>query len=354
MKTLADIFAQDQAIDLLCRAHRSNRLPHGLIFSGPIGIGKATTAAALGTLFLCPNPTLPQDERKFPLPCGHCDSCRLCASEKIAHPDFHIIYKELIRYHDKTGKSKGINLAIDVVRAELIEPAAHKPTLGHGKVFIIEQADTMTPAAQNALLKTLEEPPGRSLIILLTDQPTSLLPTIRSRCQLIPFSPLPAETIQQELLRRHIDPSLAAEAAQWAEGSLGTALQWIEADLLTPARQVRQFIDQYLAGRSPDADLPGWFKKAAEHYAEHQLKRDKLASKDQATREALNLYLRLAAQPLRQQLRTESNPARLERLCQAIDALARTADDLDANVNISLAFQYLVSTLQRQFLPSTG
>ncbi|MCC6422722.1 MAG: DNA polymerase III subunit [Phycisphaerales bacterium] len=354
MNTLADIFSQDHAIQLLCRAYRANRLPHGLIFSGPSGIGKATTATALATLFLCPNPIIPKNDHEIPTPCGQCESCRLCAADKHPHPDFHLVYKELIRFHDKTGKSKGINLSIDVIRAELIEPAAHKPNLNHGKIFIIEQADTMTSAAQNAMLKTLEEPSEQSLIILLTDQPTYLLPTIRSRCQLITFSPIPTQTIQQQLIQRNIDPHLASEAAQWAEGSLGAALSWINDDLLTPATQIRQIISQFLVGRPPAADLPDWFKKAADHYAEIQLTRDPLSSKDQATREGLNLYLRFAAQPLRQQLRTESNPARLERLCQAIDALSRAADDLDANVNISLVFHQLSSLLQRQFLSPTG
>ena len=76
------------------------------------------------------------------------------------HPDFHVITRELIRYHDKTGKIKGIDLSIDVIRAELVEPAGRKPVMGRGKVFVVEQAELMNPLAQNALLKTLEEPPG--------------------------------------------------------------------------------------------------------------------------------------------------------------------------------------------------
>ena len=83
-----------------------------------------------------------------------------------AHPDFHLITKELIRFHDKTGKSKGIDLSIQVIRHELIDPAGRKAVLGRAKVFVIHEADLMTAEAQNALLKTLEEPLGTTAIIL--------------------------------------------------------------------------------------------------------------------------------------------------------------------------------------------
>ena len=130
-------------------------------------------------MFLCQHP-------KETTPCGTCESCRVFESGN--HPDYHVITKELIRYHDKTGKSKGIDLSIHVIRPELLDPAGRKAAMGRGKVFVIEQAELMNPQAQNALLKTLEEPAGRTLIVLLTDQPGSLLQTIRSRCQLVSFS----------------------------------------------------------------------------------------------------------------------------------------------------------------------
>src|SRR5579862_9780989 len=163
---LKDIFGQDAAIEWLTQTYLADRLPHAMIFSGPVGVGKATTAAALGKLFLCEKPK--KDE-----PCGVCESCRIFDGGN--HPDFHIITRELIRYYDKTGTSKAIDLSIKVIRPELIEKAGRKPVMGRGKVFVIEQAELMNAAAQNAMLKTLEEPMGRALIILLTDQPNSLL-----------------------------------------------------------------------------------------------------------------------------------------------------------------------------------
>src|SRR5207237_9153670 len=102
MTTLQDIFGQDRAIETLEGAYRADRLPHGMIFAGPIGVGKATTATALARLFLCQKP---KGERA----CGACDSCR--AIEAKLHPDFRLVKRHLIRYHDKTGKSKANDLS---------------------------------------------------------------------------------------------------------------------------------------------------------------------------------------------------------------------------------------------------
>src|SRR5687768_7537167 len=163
--TFDDIFGQDAAIDFLRRALHADRLPHALIFTGPAGVGKGTTASALAKLFLCEKP---RDDS----PCGKCDSCRVFDAGN--HPDFHFVYRQLIRLDKETSKAR--DLSIDVVRDFVIGPAGRKTVMGRGKAFVLKEADLMNAAAQNALLKTLEEPLGRTLIILLTDQPAALLP----------------------------------------------------------------------------------------------------------------------------------------------------------------------------------
>ncbi|MEO6436365.1 MAG: DNA polymerase III subunit delta', partial [Tepidisphaeraceae bacterium] len=335
MITLHDIFGQDHAIETIVRAYQADRLPHGLIFAGLVGVGKATAARGLATLFLCEKP-------KKTVPCGKCPSCTLLESGE--HPDFRVIYRELIRYHDKSGTSKGTSLSIHVIRPELVERAARTAMMGRGKVFVVEEAEYMQTPAQSALLKTLEEPIGRTLIILLTDQPHALLATIRSRCQIVRFAALDRKLVLRELEKRKIDRSDAAEAAQLAEGSLGIALKWIEDGVVAASRDLLQQIDGLLAGRAP-ADLADWFKKAADAYAEKQLLRDKLASKDQATREGLSLYLKLAALRFRQQLTQTTDPDALERACAAIDAIVRAEQYLDSNVNVALTFQQLATAL---------
>ena len=338
MTSLSEIFGQPTAIDWLRRAYRADRLPHGLVFSGPVGVGKATTARALAKLFLCERP-------EEDVACDQCEGCR--GMNAGTHPDYHVITRDLIRYHDKTGKSKGIDLSINVLRPELVEPASRKSVMGRGKVFIVEQADLMNPPAQNALLKTLEEPAGRTLIILITDQPGQLLPTIRSRTQTILFASLDEELVARELRNRRIDSQSAAQAARFTRGSLGLALKWIEDGVIEPATALAAQIDELFAGRAPD-DLPAWFKKAAEGYAEKQLERDELGSKDAATREGLSLYLNVAAEHIRRMLAERSDPEELERACAAIDAIVRAETYLDGNVNVSLVFQQLATALRRQ------
>ena len=121
MKRFADILDQKQAVQWLQRAYEADRLPHGLIFAGPTGVGKATTAAALGALVLCENP-------KGNDSCGQCDSCRVLAAGN--HPDFRVITKELIRSYDRSGESKAVEFSIDVIRPELVERAGRKSVLG--------------------------------------------------------------------------------------------------------------------------------------------------------------------------------------------------------------------------------
>ena len=333
-----ELRGQEAAIEWLRRAYLADRLPHGLIFAGPAGVGKATTARALASLFLCEHPQETE-------PCGKCASCR--AMDAGTHPDYHVIAKELIRYHDKTGKSKGIDLSIHVLRPELIDPAGRKAVLGRGKVFVVEQAELMNPQAQNALLKTLEEPAGRTLIVLLTDQPLALLPTVRSRCQIVRFAALDRSLVQKMLEKRGMETEMAAEAAALSRGSLGAALKWLEDGVIASARELSRQVEAALEGKPP-ADLPGWFRNAAEAYAQKQLARDELASKDQATREGLTLYLMIAGERIRRQLRASAGAAELDRDCGLIEALARAETYLDSNVNTSVVLQQLALRFDRR------
>jgi DNA polymerase-3 subunit delta' len=336
MNSFDKIFGQETSLDWLKQTYLADHLPHAMIFSGPVGVGKGTTAAAMAKLFLCEKP-------KKAAPCGTCESCQTFDGGN--HPDYHVISKEHIRYHDKTGKSKGIDLSIHVIRPELIEPAGRKAVMGRGKVFIVEQAELMNAQAQNSMLKTLEEPAGRTLIILLTDQANALLPTIRSRCQMLRFGALDGKQIRSALVERGIDAKVASDAAALSRGSLGIALKWIEDEVIGPARHLIGMIDGLFAGRIPE-DLPGWFKTAAEAYATKQLERDELSSKDQATREGLTLYLVLAGEHIRQKLAASQEEPELTAACGAIDALVQAEAFLDSNVNISLIFQQLAIKLE--------
>lgn len=356
MATLDAIFGQDAAVSWLRSAVSAGRLPHGLLFSGPAGVGKGTTALALAGLLLCHQPrTAPALDR-----CGRCDSCVLLDAE--THPDYRRVYRQLIRL-EKDAKAR--DLSVDVIRDHLLIPASRTSQLGRGKVFVVEEAERMSRAAQNALLKTLEEPAPDTVIVLLTDTPGALLPTVRSRCQPLWFSPLPDELMLAELERRGVPRATAESAVRLADGSLGTALRYVDDALLPLIDELQRQVTATLA-RRPGATAAGsaavgggggvgtaagggllkLLKDAGEQLAEKAMQRDPDGSKDQATREALAELTRLAEHGLRRLLRSARSAAGLERLCGGIEALVQARDDLESNVAVGLVLNSLVARLE--------
>jgi DNA polymerase-3 subunit delta' len=146
----------------------SGRMPHALLLHGPPGLGKLDFARLFAQRCLC------EEVSAEALPCGRCRGCRLYAAQ--THPDLHVVQPE-------EGKA---TLAIDQIR-ELAATLALQPHTAPVKVAVIVPADAMTLAAANALLKTLEEPPGSAVLVLITARPGRLPPTVRSRCQAIRF-----------------------------------------------------------------------------------------------------------------------------------------------------------------------
>jgi DNA polymerase-3 subunit delta' len=198
-----DLIGQARAIRLLQQGLRSGRTPHAYLFAGPEGVGKRTAALALARALNCDEGTARGDG------CGACLSCRKIA--KGLHPDVQVI------------EPAGSTIKIDQVRA-LEADAALGLYEGKRRVFILDGAEKMTEQAANAILKTLEEPPGRSVLVLLTTTPSALPPTIVSRCQMVIFSPIPDDTLHAYLVRRGLDPAEARLIVSFSRGSLGRAL----------------------------------------------------------------------------------------------------------------------------------
>lgn len=242
---LSDVQHQDRAVAVLRRALRSGRMHHAYLFDGPEGVGKELTARALAARLLCLDTSLAADADA----CGQCTSCRLLARD--SHPDLHVIDRALHKLHpDRTIRSsKGLFLVVDVIRHFLIEPAGMMPTQSPHRVFLIRDAERMNEEAQNALLKTLEEPPGSACLILVTASASRLLPTIRSRCQRIPFDLLPSDFVAAELAARtKLSSADAKTLAGLAGGRLGVALAWHKMDLLPDLDSVGQCLDALPAG----------------------------------------------------------------------------------------------------------
>lgn len=250
---------------ILQRAIGSSRIPHAYIFHGPEGVGKEMLALRFSKLLLCeqrreaeaagrrpagaPDATgtadIPMDiglARANTPPeyaelsvgwqdsCGACQSCGLLTAG--THPDCHIVHRRLIKLHDdpEVRRRKALELGVPVIRQFVIEAAGKKSALGRGKVFILKGCDRLNDKAQNALLKTLEEPPPETYLILLWPGLAGMLATTRSRCQMVPFRPLPSQFVAEQL--RRLRPGLPEEQVQYfarhEPGSLGTALRLID------------------------------------------------------------------------------------------------------------------------------
>ncbi|MEW5976751.1 MAG: DNA polymerase III subunit delta' [Acidobacteriota bacterium] len=200
---LSDFLGNAQVLATLQRQLAEDRLPHALLFCGLKGVGKATLARFLAKAVNCPHSKV-----DF---CGKCTSCLRIDAR--FHPD--------VQVYEPDGQF----IKIEQIR-ELSREAFFKPFEGRKRLFLIEQAERMKVEAANAILKTLEEPPESSHLILISDKPNDLLPTIRSRCQLYSFRPLETNVLD-DILSRHLadlaepDRKLLCRVAQ---GSVGVAL----------------------------------------------------------------------------------------------------------------------------------
>ncbi len=244
---LSEVAFQDAAQTHVQRALRAGRMPHAYLFTGPTGVGKEMLATRLAGVLLCAEPRdvpAPADAAGGPWrdACGRCTDCELLAAG--THPDFHRIYRALAKLHpDKRVRDrKATELGVDVIRHFVIEKMGLRPNRGQAKVFVVCEAERLNTEAQNAMLKTLEEPPEHSYVILLATSADVLLSTTRSRCQQVPFRRLPTEFVVQRLVQmRSLTPEAAKFLSELSQGSLGQALQADDAklqDLVRPVLQV--------------------------------------------------------------------------------------------------------------------
>ena len=208
---LNTILDQPVATGLLRNILVRERVPHGLLFWGPGGVGKRMTALAFAQALNCTEP-VNHDA------CGKCRSCIRIPQGH--HPDVQMI--------EPAKKSR--NIPVSVID-QIVTMASLRPHEGRWRVTIFLDADRMHEAAQNHFLKTLEEPPGRSMFILVTEYPRMLLPTIRSRCQMVRFQALKPDTVSSILQRDRGVPAPRAETvARLSQGQMDRAFDLLESD----------------------------------------------------------------------------------------------------------------------------
>ncbi len=332
-----DVIGHNRLIDLLARSVAGSSLPPSLILAGPSGIGKRLAALSVAQALNCLNPDL--HSSKFDA-CGVCAACARIA--RGVHPDVMLLVP---------GDNGSIK--IDQVR-DVIDRAQYRPFEGRRRAVIIDEADTLVAAAQNSLLKTLEEPPPSSVFMLVTSRPDVLLPTVRSRCPQLRFRPLTADDIARALVARGYSETEARAVAATADGSLGRALE-ASADELVDARDVAQRV---LAEVSSARDAGRRLESAKELLA-------KTGAGGATDRDHLSTHLRAMSSLLRDvevlatgaDARVLANPdvqPELERLAgvyqgergrQAFTAVDEALAALQRNAGVKLVADWLVLQL---------
>lgn len=215
--TIQDCVAGSDSLLALWRDFLDGRMAHATLLSGESGIGKKTLARLLAQGLLC--------RGEGTRPCGQCRDCKRFLAR--THPD--------ALFPVPAPKEK--NIKIDALR-QVIDALSRHSLEGGNRVILIENAERMTPQAQNCLLKTLEEAEESTFFLLTADVESAILPTIRSRCRVIRMQPWRPERIEKTLLERGVSPDRAHALSLYCEGSLGRALQMQEDETYWAAREL--------------------------------------------------------------------------------------------------------------------
>ena len=327
MQGFKDVAGHEDIISHLQNAIKMNKVSHAYIFGGEHGSGKKLLASLFAMTLQC--------ETHGIEPCLQCTSC-LSALSKNQRVFFNIS-------HEIPN-----SIGIEEIRQQLIDDVAIRPYESRYKIYIVNEAQKMTLQAQNALLKTIEEPPSYAIILLLADNPDSLLPTISSRCVILNLKPVSDNLVKSYLMERMHIPDYQAEVdASFAQGNIGKAVRIASSEeygevmenALRLAKyaqnmQLYELIDA-IKGMTAEKDniqdyldiFSMWF-------------RDVLLFK--ATREVDTLVFKQELNAIRERAQRSSYEG-LERI---IDAIQTAGTRLKANVNFELTMELLFLTIK--------
>jgi DNA polymerase-3 subunit delta' len=334
-----DVVGHVRLIDLLSRSVAGGSLPPSLLFAGPAGIGKHLAALAVAQALNCTQGSAFTVHGSGADACGACAACSRIA--RGVHPDVLFV-----------SPNDNGNIRLEQV-LEVIDRAQYRPFEGRRRVVIINDADALVAHAQNALLKTLEEPTPSSVFILVTARPDMLLPTVLSRCPQLRFRPLSAADIASALIARGHNEAEARAVAATADGSLGQALR-ASAGELVESRDIAQRVLAQAAAQPDPARRLDSAKELVARVSGGASERDQLATHLRAmavllrdvallatgadARALANADVRSALERLEPAYRGERGP-------RAFTAIDRALFALQRNAGVKLVADWLVLQL---------
>ena len=327
MLTLKDILGHEQIKEHFLNAAATGKVSHAYILSGEEGMGKKTLADAFAMTLLC--------EEDGKEPCMQCHACKQVLSGN--HPD--LIYVT----HEKPA-----SMGVDDIREQINDTIMVRPYSSQYKIYIVDEAEKMTVQAQNALLKTIEEPPAYAVIMLLTTNPDAFLPTILSRCVQLKLKPLKDSVVKEYLEEKLQVKDIQAEIySAFARGNLGKAIHLAQSEdfkmmyeeILTLLKEIKemdisQLLDVIRKLKDNNTDIKECLNFMQMWY------RDILMYK---TTKDLNLLIFKDEFSAVKKAASLSSYEGLERILEAIDK-ARVR--LDANVNMELVMELLLLTMK--------
>jgi hypothetical protein len=320
------VLGQENAVSVIERSLKTDKKHHAWIFSGPRGTGKFTTATQFANIVL-------QNQ-----------------NNSGTHPDLHVIKKEDVVWSQNPSlqKRKQTNIPIDLLRERIIggktsddrvhDAVAFKtPVSGKEKVFIIDEAELLDEQGQNALLKTLEEPPKNTTIILVTCRDDLLLQTIRSRCCPVYFSPLSTTAMQKwsENSGLDVSPSDLSWAIKFSNGSPGLVCEAVNANLPQLAGEISGFLN-----KNNNYDYSPVVLSVAnfvDTVVSKKLKQNPSASKESANRRAVEMVLLMFGNASQERIRNNPSGSGI--------ALASIIVDIERQLSTNISIKVLLESL---------
>lgn len=327
MAGFRDVIGQEQIKEHLQNAIRAKKVSHAYIINGEKSSGKEFIARVFAMTLQC--------EQGETEPCQECHSCKQALSDN--HPD--IIYVT----HEKPN-----TVSVDDIRAQINNDVVIKPYSGRYKIYILNEAEKMTPQAQNAILKTLEEPPAYAVIILLTANVNSLLPTILSRCVVLNMKPVADEAVKNYLMEQLRVPDYKAEiCVAFARGNIGKAKSLAASEDFENLKSEALSLLKYIKDMELN-EIIAAIKRITEYKFDVNdyldifsvWYRDVLLFK--ATNDVNHLVFREEIRTIRRAAQCSSYEG-IETIIKALDTAKKR---LDANVKFELTMELLMLTIQ--------